>query len=45
MVKQEQVMDKAMEIAHKFLSLSTSAVQIAKESVITLQEIPLEQKN
>ena len=42
-VKQEQVMDKAMEIARKFLSLSTSAVQIAKESVIALREIPLEQ--
>lgn len=42
-VEPSQVMDKAMEIAGKFLSLSTTAVQIAKESVIKLKEIPLEQ--
>ena len=36
-------MVKAMEIARKFLSLSTTAVQIAKESVIKLREMPLEQ--
>ncbi len=39
----DQVMDKAMEIASKFLSLSSVAVQTAKESVIKLREIPLEQ--
>lgn len=42
-VKPEEVMDKAMEIAEKFLSLSTVAVQTAKEAVIKLREIPLEQ--
>ena len=42
-VEQDKVMDKAMEIARKFLSLSTTAVQIAKESVIALREMPLEQ--
>lgn len=42
-VEPSQVMDKAMEIANKFLSLSTTAVQIAKESVIKLREMSLEQ--
>jgi len=42
-VEPNQVMNKAMEIADKFLSLSTTAVQIAKESVIKLREMPLEQ--
>lgn len=42
-VEPEEVMDKAMEIAEKFLSLSTVAVQTAKEAVIKLREIPLEQ--
>lgn len=42
-VEPGQVMVKAMEIARKFLSLSTTAVQIAKESVIKLREMPLEQ--
>ena len=36
-------MDKAMEIAKKFCTLSTTAVQTAKESVLKLREIPLEQ--
>lgn len=38
-----EVMDKAMEIARRFLSLSTVAVQTAKEAVIKLREMPLEQ--
>ncbi len=42
-VEPSQVMCKAMEIAEKFLSLSTTAVQIAKESAIKLREMPLEQ--
>ena len=42
-VEPGQVLEKAMEIAEKFLSLSTTAVQIAKESVIKLREVPLEQ--
>lgn len=42
-VEPDQVMDKAMEIAKQFLSLSTVAVQTAKESVLKLREIPLEQ--
>lgn len=42
-VEPDQVMEKAMEIAQQFLSLSTIAVQTAKESVLKLREIPLEQ--
>lgn len=42
-VEPEQVMDKAMEIAEGFLSLSTIAVQTAKEAVMKLREMPLEQ--
>lgn len=42
-VEADQVMEKAMEIAGRFLPLSTAAVQIAKEAVIQLREIPLEQ--
>lgn len=42
-VEPEQVMEKAQEIAKCFLSLSTTAVQTAKESIIKLREIPLEQ--
>lgn len=38
-----KLMDKAMEIAEKFLELSTTAVQIAKESVLKLNDMPLEQ--
>lgn len=42
-VEPEQVMEKAKEIAKRFLLLSTTAVQTAKESIIKLREIPLEQ--
>ena len=42
-VEPDQVMDKAMELAEGFLSLSTVAVQTAKEAVVKLREIPLEQ--
>ena len=42
-VAPKDVMDKAMEIAKKFCTLSTTAVQTAKESVLKLREIPLEQ--
>ncbi len=42
-VEPDQLMDKAMELAQKFLKLSTTAVQTAKESVLKLREIPLEQ--
>lgn len=42
-VEPDQLMDKAMELAQQFLSLSTTAVQIAKESVLKLREIPMEQ--
>lgn len=42
-VEPDQLMDKAMELAQQFLTLSTTAVQIAKESVLKLREIPLEQ--
>jgi enoyl-CoA hydratase/carnithine racemase len=37
-----KVMDKAMEIAHSILSLSTTAVQTAKEAVLKLLNLPLE---
>ena len=39
----DQVMERAMEMARWFLPLSTTAVQTAKESVIKLREMPLEQ--
>lgn len=42
-VEHGEVMTKAMEIAHKILKNSTIAVQTAKESVIKLHEVPLEQ--
>lgn len=42
-VEPDQVMNKAREIANKFRSLSTTAVQIAKEAVIKLKEMPLDQ--
>ena len=42
-VEPDDVMNKAEEIANILLSNSTIAMQIAKESVIKLREIPLEQ--
>lgn len=42
-VEPDQVMEKAKEIASLFLPLSTTAVQVAKESVMKLREMPLEQ--
>jgi enoyl-CoA hydratase/carnithine racemase len=42
-VAPDQVMDKAMELARLFLPLSTTAVQTAKQSILKLHEIPLEQ--
>ena len=42
-VDPDAVMEKAMEIAQRFCGLSTTAVQTAKESVLKLREIPLEQ--
>ena len=42
-VKPEEVMDKAMEIAKGFLELSTTAVQTAKESMLKLYDMPLDQ--
>lgn len=42
-VEHDDVMNKAEEIANMLLSNSTIAMQIAKESVIKLREIPLEQ--
>lgn len=42
-VEPEDLMDKAMETAKRFQELSTTAVQIAKESILKLNDIPLEQ--
>ncbi len=42
-VEPDQVLPKALAIAERFLSLSTTAVQAAKEAVLKLREIPLEQ--
>lgn len=42
-VEPEQLMSKAMELAHNFLRLSTTALQTAKEAVLKLRDMPLEQ--
>lgn len=41
-VEPEKVMEKSMEIAKKFLSLSTIAVQTAKEAIVTLRDMPID---
>lgn len=42
-VEPEEVMPKAMELARQFLELSTTAVQTAKESVLKLWDMQLDQ--
>lgn len=42
-VEPEEVMPKAMELARQFLDLSTTAVQTAKESVLKLWDMQLDQ--
>lgn len=41
-VPKENLMDKAMELANRFTELSTTAVQVAKESIVKLNDMPLE---
>ena len=42
-VEPEDVMQKAMEIAHSILKLSTVAVQNAKEAVLKLRDMQIDQ--
>lgn len=42
-VEPEEVLPKAMELAHRFLELSTTAVQTAKESMLKLWDLPIDQ--